>query len=104
MESKMTRDEIERIVLQTIMARPYKEFDGCRVYHLKAAGEEEVIKGLKGTQTVDSLTELEAAVNSPEVMQIHIGKFASITSKGLKQVLSRTSLTKEIFCAFPIKD
>ncbi len=99
----MNKNEIESIILQTVMARPYQEVEGCRVYPLEAAGEEEVIKKLKGTREVETLTELETAINAPDVAQVYIGKYASITSKGLKNVLSRTSLTKEIFCAFSVK-
>ena len=100
----MNKDEIESIILQTILARPYKEFEGCRVYPLQAAGEEEVIKKLKDTKEVETLAELEDAVNAPDVAQVYIGKYASVTSKGMKNVLSRTSLSKKIFCAFAVKD
>lgn len=104
MEKLINKNEIESIMLQTIMARPYQELEGYRVYALKAKGEEEVIKNMRGTKEVETLTELENAVNSPEVAQVYIGRYASVTSKGMKSVLSRTSLTKEIFCAFDIKD
>ncbi len=87
-----------------MLARPYQEFEGCRVYPLQAKGEEEVIKNLKGTKEVETLAELEDAVNAPDVAQVYVGKYASITSKGMKNVLSRTALTKEIFCAFTVKE
>ncbi len=104
MENRLTRDEIETIVLQAILSRPYKEIEGYRIYSLKATGEEEVIKHLKGTKTVETLTELEEEINSPATAQIYIDKYASITTKGMMNVLSRTSLVKEIFCAFELKD
>lgn len=104
MEKFMNKNEIESVILQTVLARPYQEFEGCRIYPLLAKGEEEVIRNLKGTREVETLAGLEAAVNAPEVAQIYIGKYASITSKGMKNVLSRTSLTKEIFCAFTVKE
>lgn len=103
-EKKYNKDQIETIVLQTIMARPYKDFGGNRVYPVKAAGEEAVIKGLNGTKEITSLFELEQAVNEPDVSNIYIAKNASVTSKGLKSVLERSSLTKDIFCAFDVKE
>ncbi len=99
-----SKDEIEAVVLQAIMARPYKEFDGCRVYFVATPGEAAVVKKLAGTREISSLTELEEAVNAPEVKNVFIDTHASVTSKGLKNVLSRTSLAKEIFCAFEPKD
>ncbi len=103
-EKRYNKDQIETIVLQTIMARPYKDFGGNRVYPINAIGEEAVIKGLEGTKEITSLYELEQAVNEPEVNNIYIAKNASVTSKGLKSVLERSSLTKDIFCAFEVKD
>ncbi|MCM1324585.1 MAG: hypothetical protein NC218_10725 [Acetobacter sp.] len=100
----LNKNEIETIILQTVLARPYAEFDGCRVYPLNASGEEQVIKNLAGTKEVTTLMELEEAINTPDVAQVYISKYAAITAKGLKSVLSRTSLTKEIFCAFEIKN
>lgn len=103
-EKRYDKDQIETIVLQTIMARPYKDFGGNRVYKIEAVGEEAVIKNMKGTKEITSLYELEEAVNSPEVSDIFIGKLASVTSKGLKNVLERSSLTKNVYCAFDVKD
>lgn len=104
MENLINKDEIESIVLQSVLAGAYKEFGGCRIYLINKTGEEVVIKNLCGTREVETLSELENAVNTPEVSQIYIGKYASITAKGLKNVLSRASLTKNIFCAFEIKE
>ena len=103
-EQRYNKDQIETIVLQTIMARPYKDFGGNRVYPVNAVGEEAVIKGLKGTKEITSLFELEQAMSEPEVSNIYIAKDASVTSKGLKNVLERSSLTKDVFCAFKVKD
>ena len=103
-DKRYNKDQIETIVLQTIMARPYKDFGGNRVYPINAIGEEAVIKGLEGTKEITSLYELEQAVNEPEVNNIYIAQNASVTSKGLKSVLERSSLTKDIFCAFEVKD
>ncbi len=103
-EKRYNKDQIETIILQTIMARPYKEFGGNKIYWVKAIGEEAVIKGLEGTKEITSLYELEQAVNEPEIRNIYIGKDASVTSKGMKNVLERSSLTKDIFCSFEVKD
>ena len=103
-DKRYNKDQIETIVLQTIMARPYKDFGGNRVYPVNAIGEEAVIKSLSGTKEITSLYELEQAVNEPEISNIFIAKNASVTSKGLKSVLERSSLTKDIFCAFEVKD
>ena len=103
-EKLYNKDQIETIVLQTIMARPYKGFGGSRIYSVNAEGEEAVIKGLAGTKEITSLFELEQAVNEPNVSNIFIAKNASVTSKGLKSVVERSSLTKDIFCAFDVKD
>lgn len=104
MEKTLSKPEIETVTLQLIMAGPYKECGSCRIYTITKTGEEMVIRRLAGTKEVETLTELEDAVNSPKVEQIYIGKYASVTSKGLKSVLSRTSLTKNIFCAFDFKE
>ena len=41
-EKLYNKDQIETIVLQTIMARPYKDFGGSRIYSVNAEGEEAV--------------------------------------------------------------
>lgn len=104
MEKKLSKQELETITLQMILTAPYKECAGCRIYPITKTGEELVIRHLAGTKEVETLTELEDAVNSPSVKQVYIGKYAAITSKSLKNVLSRTSLTKNIFCAFDFKE
>lgn len=104
MEKRYDKGQIETIVVQTVLARPYKEIEGCRIYPVKAKGETEVIKKLSGTKEVKSLLELEDAVNAPEVKNIFIDTYAAVTSKGLKSVLSRTSLIKDIFCTFDVED
>ena len=99
MEKRYDKGQIETVVLQAVLARPYKEFGGCRIYPLHAEGED-----LAGSREVTTLAELEDAVNAPEVANVFIGRFAAVTSKGMKNVLSRTSLAKDIFCAFEIRE
>ena len=97
MEKRYDKGQIETVVLQAVLARPYKEFGGCRIYPLHAEGEEAVVKNLAGSREVTTLAELEDA-------NVFIGRFAAVTSKGMKNVLSRTSLAKDIFCAFEIRE
>ena len=104
MEKRYDKGQIETVVLQAVLARPYKEFGGCRIYPLHAEGEEAVVKNLAGSREVTTLAELEDAVNAPEVANVFIGRFAAVTSKGMKNVLSRTSLAKDILCAFEIRE
>ena len=104
MKKTFTKDEVETVVLQTILARPYKEINGYRIYPVNKEGEERVIKGLLGSKEVADLIELEEAINEPEVAQVYIPKYASITSKGLQAVLNRTSLKKNIYCTFDVKE
>ena len=104
MKKTFSKDEVETIVLQTILARPYKEINSYRIYPINNEAEERVIKGLSGSQEASDLLELESAINEPEVAQVYIPKFAAITSKGLKAVLKRTSLKKTIDCAFDVQE
>lgn len=104
MEKRYDKGQIETVVLQAVLARPYKEFGGCRIYPLHAEGEETVVKNLAGSREVTTLAELEDAVNAPEVANVFIGRSAAVTSKGMKNVLSRTSLAKDIFCAFEVRE
>ena len=83
---------------------PFHNEKSCRIYPLHAEGEEAVVKNLAGSREVTTLAELEDAVNAPEVANVFIGRFAAVTSKGMKNVLSRTSLAKDIFCAFEIRE
>lgn len=84
MEKRYDKGQIETVVLQAVLARPYKEFGGCRIYPLHAEGEEAVVKNLAGSREVTTLAELEDAVNAPEVANVFIGRFAAVTSKGMK--------------------
>ena len=43
MEKRYDKGQIETVVLQAVLARPYKEFGGCRIYPLHAEGEEAVV-------------------------------------------------------------
>lgn len=47
MEKRYDKGQIETVVLQAVLARPYKEFGGCRIYPLHAEGEEAVVKILR---------------------------------------------------------
>lgn len=38
MEKRYDKGQIETVVLQAVLARPYKEFGGCRIYPLHAEG------------------------------------------------------------------
>ena len=40
MEKRYDKGQIETVVLQAVLARPYKEFGGCRIYPLHAEGED----------------------------------------------------------------
>ena len=104
MKKLFKKDDIEKVVLQAVMSYPYKEINGYKIYSIKKDGEEVVITNIKGNKTVETLTELEEAINDPKVKHVFIPKFATITSKGLGNVLKRTSLTKEIFCAFDVEE
>ena len=42
MEKRYDKGQIETVVLQAVLARPYKEFGGCRIYPIHAEGEEAV--------------------------------------------------------------
>ena len=103
MEKRFTRDEIETIMLQTVMARPYSIIHEYKVYHVANKVEEEVIKNIKGYKEATSLTELEDAVNDKDVKGVFIPEYASITSQGIKSILNRTSLLKNIYCAFELQ-
>ena len=39
MEKRYDKGQIETVVLQAVLARPYKEFGGCRIYPLHAEGK-----------------------------------------------------------------
>ena len=78
MEKRYDKGQIETVVLQAVLARPYKEFGGCRIYPLHAEGEEAVVKNLAGSREVTTLAELEDAVNAPEVANVFIGRFAAV--------------------------
>lgn len=104
MTNLFKKSDIEKVVLQAVMSYPCKEINGYKIYPIKKEGEEVVISKMKGNKTVETLTELEEAINDPKVTQVFIPKFAIITSQGLNAVLKRTSLTKEIFCAFEIEE
>ena len=100
---KFDKDKLQTLVLEEIISRPYKEFSGNKVHYLAEEYEAIFVKNLKGNREVTNLTELEEAVNSPDVKTIFIGRKAAITSKSLETVLARTSLIKQIFCAFEVK-
>lgn len=102
MTKNFTKDEIETIILQAVLSKPAQELNGCKIYPLEKEGEELVIKNMQGTQEVTNLTDLETAIGNKEVARIYIPKFSSITSKGMKNVLSRVTLAKNIYCAFKI--
>ncbi len=100
--STFSKSEIESITLQAIFLRSYQELNGSRIYPLEKASEEVIIKNMEGCQEVKDLTSLSEALANPDVSKIYIPKFASITSKGLKGVLERASLGKNIYCAFKV--
>ena len=102
MSETFNKDDIESITLQSIFLRPYQEMNGIRVYPLEKESEEVVIKNMEGCQEVNDLTSLSEALADPDVKKVYIPKFASITSKGMKGVLARASLTKNIYCAFKV--
>ncbi|MBQ2885743.1 MAG: hypothetical protein IJE43_18620 [Alphaproteobacteria bacterium] len=102
-DKKFNKDEMQTLVLEQIMSRPYHDFSGNKIHYVAEEYEAIFVKNLKGNKEVHNLSELEEAVNSPEVKTIFIGRSAAITSRGLENVLSRTSLIKQIFCAFKIK-
>ena len=102
-DKKFNRDKLETLVLEQIMSRPYHDFSGNKIHYVAEEYEAIFVKNLKGNKEVHNLSELEDAVNSPDVKTIFIGRSAAITPKGLENVLSRTSLIKQIFCAFEIK-
>lgn len=104
MEKHFNKDELETIVLQTIYTRPHQEINSCRIYWVQKEGEELVVKNLKGNKEVSDLQELEDAINNSAIDNIFIPKYASITSKGIKKVLERTSLAKDIYTAFEVKE
>jgi hypothetical protein len=103
MEKRFNRDEIETIMLQTVMARPHSIVHEYKIYHVANKVEEEVIKNIKGYKEATSLKELEDAVNDKDVKGVFIPEYASITSQGIKSVLNRTSLLKNIYCAFELQ-
>ena len=102
MTQNLNKDDIETIILQSVLAKPYQEIKGCRIYPLEKEGEELVIKNMKNTKEVTDLIELEDALQEPKVSRIYIPNLASITSTGLKNVLERVSVSKNIFCAFDV--
>lgn len=102
MTRNFTKDEVETVILQAILSRPPLEVGRCKVHILEQEGEELVVKNMEKTQEVTNLTDLEEALNDENVSRIYIPKFASVTSKGLKNVLNRASLSKNIYCAFNV--
>jgi ABC-type Zn uptake system ZnuABC Zn-binding protein ZnuA len=102
-EKKFNKTELESLVLQEIMSRPYMDFGGNKVHYIATEYEALFIKNMEGNFEVTNLMELEDAVNSPDVKTVFIGRDASITSKLLGKVLERTNLQKQIFCAFKVK-
>jgi hypothetical protein len=104
MTKGFNKDQIETIILKTIMARDYTIIGGNKVYNLNKEGEEIVVQNLKGNKEVGTLSELEEAMNNPNVKNVYIPKFAAITSKGLTTVLNRTSISKDIYCAFEVQE
>jgi hypothetical protein len=102
-DKKFNKAELQSLVLEEIMSRPYQDYSGNKIHYVAEEYEALFVKNLKGNREVTNLTELEDAVNSPDVKTIFIGRQAAITSKGLAAVLARTSLTKQIFCAFEVK-
>jgi hypothetical protein len=102
-DKKFNKAELQTLVLDEIMARPYVEYSGNKIHYVAEEYEALFVKNLKGNREVTNLTELEEAVNSPDVKTIFIGRQAAITAKTLEKVLTRTSLIKQIFCAFEVK-
>ena len=78
MEKRFNKDEIETIILQTVMARPYSVVHEYKVYHVANKPEEEVIKNINGYKEATSLLELEEAVNDSNVKGVFIPEYASI--------------------------
>ena len=99
MTNKFNKEQMQTLVLGEIMERPYKEFNGSKVHYVAEEYEALFVKNLQGNREVKNLTELEEAMNTPEVKTIYIGKNASITPKGIENVLERASLIKQIFSA-----
>lgn len=104
MTKYLNKNQVEVIVMQMIWARPYSEVNGNKIYVVKASGEQDVVKNLDGTKEVLTLSDLEDAINSPDVKQVFISEYAAVTSKGMRNVLSRTSLMKSVYCAFDFKE
>ena len=83
MEKRYDKGQIETVVLQAVLARPYKEFGGCRIYPLHAEGGEAVVKNLAGSREVTTLAELEDAVNAPEVANVFSCRYVQRDEKRL---------------------
>lgn len=103
MTKKIDVEKMETMVLKEISSRPTRDMYGNKIYCVKEEYEEVFVKNLNGCKEVKNLRELEDAVNSPKAKYIFIGASASVTVKGMETVLSRTALTKQIFCSFDIK-
>lgn len=100
MTKYLNKEQIEVVVLQMIWARPCSEVSGSKIYSDLALGEQVVVKNLEGTRDVATLLEFEEAINSPDVKQVFIDKTAAITSRGIRNVLKRSSLSKDVYCGF----
>ncbi len=104
MNIKLNKNELETVVLKTIHTKSSINVRGCNIYNLTKEGEIIVVKNLDKNQEVLTLRELESAVNNPDVTSVYIPKIAAITSKSLIDVLNRASLSKNIYCAFEVKE
>ena len=104
MKKLFNENDIEKVIIQAVKSRPCKDINGYKIYSVQKEGEETIITKIKGNKTVETLMELEDAINDPMVKHVFIPKFSAITSKALATVLKRTSLTKDIYCAFEVKE
>lgn len=104
MTTLFNKNQIETLVLQTILRRSAVDCGGCSVYQVKGDAEILALKELSGCQSVANLAELEDAVNAPAVTSVFVDANAAVTFRSLKSVLQRCVLNKTVFVAFDLKE
>lgn len=97
---RFSKKGIERVILKSVLNRPYTMFLDSKIYYTPSKIEEVILSQLQNGTSAKTLAEFEAAVQNPEIESIYIGKYAAITSAALKNILERNGLSKTIYCAF----
>ena len=100
---RFSKKGIERVVIKSVLNRPYLMYLDSKIYYTPSKIEEIVLSRLQKGTKAETLPEFEAAIQDPDIESVYISKFAAITTTALKNVLERNGLSKTIYCAFNVQ-